>query len=433
MKHICAVLCAIGSAAAAQTGSPTRAQYEADLKAAMSVIQANTVLQGPEQITMSAQHIPGNTNWVNAGKGVCDPAAAYGKLRACIWNNAGAMNAYTDALRRAGASAIDINFDPLVLSAASQYQPPAAYRIASDCPGGWECGTLANYDALIQHAVSLGLKVKLRPNPDTVAAAARLTASNTLADLENWILPLYAAAAARWGASIDSFTVVHEVVGAFGTGVPFPLTVPAVSTFVRDAAATVKGRNPAIRVGATAETMFSADGAYFYSYLTLGLDYVGVDLYGSSCDVKDYPGTAMATAGIWATAAAKAGVRIEVEEAARPRWLPYACPMPSENFAIEGAGDMDWVQDGADAAWLNAVVPALAAQGYRMFSLFPSAPLIWATTDHANDNMQAGSYARDVMSNLGGLTSTGKAFASAGALVNGNRVNTIVPTRRPLR
>src|SRR5581483_2817961 len=98
---------------------------------------------------------------------------------------------------------------------------------------------------------------------------------------------------------------------------------------------------PAIRVGAAAETMFSADAVYFYSYLTLGLDYVGVDLYGSSCDVKDYPGTAMATAGIWATAAGKAGVRIEVEEAARPRWLPYNCAMPSENFAIEGAGDMD--------------------------------------------------------------------------------------------
>src|SRR5579863_602552 len=75
----------------------------------------------PTQIAVTAQHLPGNLNWVNIGDGSCDPSAQYGSTTACTWNNATAMNLYTDALARAGIQGIDINFDPYKLSAASQY------------------------------------------------------------------------------------------------------------------------------------------------------------------------------------------------------------------------------------------------------------------------------------------------------------------------
>ncbi len=402
------IILAASSLAAAQ--SPTKAQYEGDLFSAMASIQASTPPGPLPHIALTAQHIPGNSNWINIGKGVCSPAATYGSASACIWNNVTALNAYTDALKRVGATGIDLHVDPLTLSASAEYNPPARYKIRSDCPKGWECRTLANYDALIAHAVSLGLTVKLRPSPDTVVAAAGLGASNTLADLENWMLPLYAAAAKRWGASIDSFTVLHEAVGAFGSSVPFPITVQSVDKFVSDSATAVRAAQSTIKVGAAAETMFGGDAPYFQSYLNLGLDHVGVDLYGSACDVNLYPSTAFTTAGSWAAAAQATGLPIEVEESARPRWLPYTCPNPSERYAYEGGGDIDWVVDGADSAWLNAVVPALAALGYRSFSMFPTPPLIWATSDHANDNMQSGTYTKDVMSNLSGQTATGTAF-----------------------
>jgi hypothetical protein len=408
MTRTILIILAASSLAAAQ--SPTKTQYETDLFNSMATIQANISLGPPSHIALTAQHLAGNSHWINAGKGFCNPAAAYGSASACIWNNITALNSYTDALHRAGATGIDLHVDPLALSASSQYNPPAQYRFASDCPNGWECRTLANYDALIAHAVSLGLTIKLRPTPETVVAAAGLTASNTLADLENWMLPLYVAAAKRWGTSITSFTVLHEAIGGFSSSVPFHVTVPSVDTFVSDTATAVRAAQSTIKVGAAAETMFGGDAPYFQSYLNLGLDYVGVDLYGSACDVKLYPSTAFATASSWATAARKARMPIAVEESARPRWLPYTCTTPDEPYAYEGAGDIDWVLDGADAAWLQAVVPALAALGYSSFSVYPAPPFIWATSDHVNDNMQIGTYTKNVMSYLSGETSTGTTY-----------------------
>ncbi len=407
----CRILIFLAASSIAIAQAPSKTQYEQGLFGALATIQANTPRGPLPRMSLTAHHLPGNTNWMNIGKGYCNPGATYGSAAACTWNNATALNLYTDALKRVGAAGIDLHVDLLTLSAAAEYDPPSSYRFASDCPNGWECRTLANYDALIAHAVSEGMTVKLRPIPDTVVTAAGLTASSTMTDLENWMLPLYVAAAKRWGALIDSVTVLHEAVGAWGSSVPFPLTVASVDTFVSDVATAIRAAQNTIRVGAAAETMFGAqDAPYFRSFLRLGLDYVGVDLYGSTCNVTEYPNSAFATALSWAAAAQVARIPIAVEESARPRWLPYTCPSPSEQYAIEGAGDIDWVNDGADVAWLNAVVPSLAASGYTSFSLFTSPPTIWATSDHLNDNLQVGSYAQNVMSYLSDQTATGAAF-----------------------
>ncbi len=375
----------------------------------MAAIRSQIAAMPQPKIMVTAQHLPGNLNWVNVGQGACNPSS--NDTSACTFNNAGVMNNYTDALARAGVQAIDINFDPIALSAASQYTG----TLPNDCPSGWNCRTLANYDSMIAHAVAVGIKVRLRPKPDSVIAPCALGTTQTEANLESCLKPLYVAAAARWAASIDSITLIHEAVGGWGTVLPW-LTVSIVHTFVNNTAAAVKAQQSTIKVGAAAETMFAADAPYFSDYVANpSLDYVGVDLYGSTWDVTQYPTTALATVATWAAAAAANHKEIRVEESARPRWLPSTAPTPGEQYAIEGAGDIDWLNDGVDAAWLDAVVPWAAAQGFSSFSTFPGCIFLWYTTDHANDNMQIGLFPKNLMSHLTGATATGVTYTRLSA------------------
>lgn len=386
--------------------TPSLATYKSGLAGQIAVIRAQIAGLPQPKINTSAHHLLANTNWVDAGQGTCSPASN------CTFDNVAAMNAYTDALARAGVSSIEINIDVAPLSAATQYTG----SLPSDCPSGWNCSTLANYDSLIAHAASKGLAVRLLPTPSpALKAACGLTATSTEANLESCFKPLYVAAAARW-PSLDSFTVFHEAVGIWGNCLPMPLTLTMVRTFIVNCAAAIRAQQPSIKIGAGADTMYSGDLNYYNDWIAnaaSSLDFFGVDLYPSVWDVTQYVSTALAEAAGMAASAKGIGKAVRLNESARPPWVPQGLS-PTESNAYEGAGDIEWLKDGLDDTWADAILHWAAAHGFSSMAIFPSPLLIWYTSDMSNDNTSTGNYMLNLLAYLSQTTFTGFEYARMG-------------------
>jgi hypothetical protein len=203
VRSIVLVMALLAGTAMAQTQNPSQAVYLSGLTQAMRSIRGQVAGTPQPKIMVTAQHLPTNLFWVNVGNGMCNPAAAYGAANACTWNNLTAMNNYTDGLKRAGVGAIEMNIDIGMLAAAPYvayhgYTTPYTGAIPNDCPAGWRCRTLPNYDAAIEHAVAAGIKVRLRPRMDQDTALCGWGSSATEAQFESCALPLYVAAVSRW-------------------------------------------------------------------------------------------------------------------------------------------------------------------------------------------------------------------------------------------
>jgi len=365
------------------------------------------IIGTPPIIFKTTQHLPGNLNWVNVGINVLNPLAPYGSPRACTFNNITAMNMYTDALIRAGTQGIDINFDPMALTAASQYT-------GSIPTTSWWEGTLQNYDGMFAYAAAKGLRVTLRPKPDNAVIYGNIT----LASQFNAIYtPLLVAAAERWGSILYSLTLAHEFIGGFSSAVPFTVTVPFANSYLQFASAAIKAVAPSLKLSAAAETQFAADGNFFEMFVGRGpnplppgvLDLVGVDLYASQSDITQYDAITLATATQWAIWAATAGLPIRTEEGVRPPWV-LAGQIPEEANAILGAGYIAWGNSGANDIWLTVIVPWLSSHDYISFALFDAEILIWYTSDASQSNVITSQYPLNLMAQLGGNTQTAVTF-----------------------
>lgn len=144
------------------------------------------------------------------------------------------------------------------------------------------------------------------------------------------------------------------------------------------------------------------------------LDYLETDLFVAACNVTDYPTTTMATAFSWASSAIASGKTIDIGAAARPPFLLANCMQASEADAIEAAGDIDWSganpRSGVDPAWLQTVIPAVSAYGYKNLAIFNTTTLVWYTSDHANARI-TGSYPTNVMAHISNTSQTGMYLA----------------------
>lgn len=432
----CWVLALCGLPLAAQT--PSLATYETNLARVMAQVRAQVAGKPQPRIPLGLQHIPANGQWTDVGQSWCNPAAD--GAAACTWNNLTVMNAYTDALAARGVSFITLNLDLQPLTSASQYMGtqagtactgaacPCTGAACSDCATGthWNCRTLANYDGLIAHIISRGLKVRLAPEPSSAMnSACGLTSASTEAALENCYKPLFSAAGARWTPptyGIDSIAILHEPgsPGTWGDGVPMALTVGVTHTFLVNTAAAIRAQQSAIKLGAGVQTMTpSSETPYFNDWLAgaggMGLDFIGVDLFGSSWDVSQYLTTALALAASWA-ASAKGIIEMRIDEASRPQWVPQGSPAPPESSSYEGNGDIEWSK-GADTQFLGAVIPWAAANGFASLDVFPSPVCIWYTQDQANDHLtgSGSTYPVDVLSHLTEVTPTGVTYARIAA------------------
>lgn len=389
--------------------NPTRDQYISGFQSAMQAIQADVAGLPVPRIQIAGQHWPSNVNEVGKGRGVCDPAAAYGSPNACEFDNLTVMNAYTDAQIRMGATGIDANPDALVFAALPEYTG----ALPNDCPNGWWCKTAANYDGMFQYAAAHGLTIKLRPVPGSAVSACGFNVTSTESDLENCYKPLFVAAASHWRSVLTKFTPVHEAgsAGAWGNPFPMTLTVPMMDQFLGNVATSIKQASPGLLVGAASITMDPTDVPLFEDYVTIpSFDYVEIDLFMSACDVTAYPTTAWALAKSWAALGRSNGKLVDIGETARPAWVPANCAKASEANAIESAGDTDWDgATGADAVFYQTMIPALAAAGFDYFSDFNTGNCIWYSADHSNTRISS-QYPSQLMLHLGETTGTGYAF-----------------------
>jgi hypothetical protein len=411
------------SFALAQT--PSLATYKSGLTAALSSIRSSYASSAQPKINLSAHNLAANTNWLDSGQATCNPSLTAGASM-CGWDNSNTINAYTDALVRAGAASEDENIDVAPLSASAQYSG----SLTSDCAGGvglalnatppagsgWNCRTLANFDSMFTHAAGQ-IKVRWAPFPSqTLLTACGITSSSTEANLEACFKPLYVAAASRWGASLDSLTVLHEAVGAWGGALPMTLTTAIVNSFVTNCATAIHAARSSIKVGAAAETMFSGDLAFWNSWMTTAtvynaVDFFGIDFYSSSWDVTTYVSTAVAQMESMVAQSLALPKPVRFNEAARPSWVASGA-YPTENNAIEGSGDIEWSNDGLDVLWQDALMRLASAKGVTSFTLMQSPILIWYTSNTAQDNVNTGTYMAGVQAQLTQTSVTGTDYIS---------------------
>ncbi|MFN7994944.1 MAG: hypothetical protein U0Q18_15160 [Bryobacteraceae bacterium] len=403
-----AAACCLWACAAWAQPAPTLQQYNAGLASALQLIRSQTAGAAQPKILLSGQHLPGVASWIDTGSDSCTPDVN------CVWNNHAVLNAYTDALVRFGLGAIDINLDVLPLSAASQYTG----SLHSDCPNGWNCRTLAVYDAMIAHASGAGLQVRLAPTPTPLlVTACGLTAASTEADVERCFKPLYVAAAARW-PQIESLTVLHEIgSGIWSTSLPNTMSVSDARTFIVNCSAAVKAKQASIRIGAAADTMFPAgENPYYNDWIAnaaSSLDFLGVDLYPNTWDVTQYVPTALALAATEAAAARRIGKEVRINETNRPPFVQQNA-QPTGSNAILGNNNMEWFNNGLDMQWLNAMVPWAAANGFSSISVYATSIFIWYTTDPAADDTQSPAFMTQLLKHLSESTSTATAYHRSG-------------------
>jgi hypothetical protein len=424
---------AILSAALAQT--PSLATYKSGLTAALSSIRSSYASVAQPKINLSAHNLAANTNWLDSGQATCNPLLTSGASM-CGWDNINVINAYTDALVRGGAASEDENIDVAPLAASTQYSG----SLTSDCAGGaglalnatppagsgWNCGTLANFDSMFAHAAGK-IKIRWAPFPSqAMLTACGITSSSTEANLEACIKPLYVAAAARWGASLDSLTVMHEAVGAWGGALPMTLTTSFVNTFVTNCATAIHAASAAVKVGAAAETMFSGDLPFWNSWMATSsvynaLDFFGIDFYSSSWDVTTYVSTAVAQMESMVAQSLALPKPVRFNEAARPSWVASGA-YPTENNAIEGSGDIEWSNDGLDVLWQDALMRLASSIGVSSFTLMQSPILIWYTSNTSEDNVNTGTYMAGVLAQLTQTSLTGTDYVTQAQWANGRLV-----------
>jgi hypothetical protein len=410
MKRIPVFLLLCAGAARAQT--PSLATYLSDLFSALATVRAGIANKPQPRIPLGAQLIPASVSWINL-QPWCNPASA----ASCTFNNAGTINAYMDALARLGATTADVSFWLTPMRAAAQYSGP----LASDCPNGYSCRSLANYDAMFSHAAANHIKIRIAPiaSPDLVTLCG-LSAASDEAAIEACLSPLIVAAAARW-PQIDSITGLHEPTAMNAAMLGKVMSVADVRTFLKNVSAAVKAAVPAMPFGAAAAgpSFPLSDQAYWNDWISNAagsLDYVALDVYGNSCDVTTYP-SELATFGSMISTARAAGMPVRVNESARPWWCPLG-GSPSDNTAYAGCGNILWLTTGADSAWQETFVHWASAAGVSSVSLFSSEPLIWYTASGPDDKCTSGNYTPRLMSQLGGSTPTGLNYARLGQWFN---------------
>lgn len=388
--------------------TPTLSTYLSNLSGALATINTGIASKPQPKIQLEAQLIPANLSWINL-QPACDPASA----TSCTFNNAAIINSYMDALVRAGMSTVDVSLWLTPLRSAAQY----AGALPGDCPNGYSCLSLANYDAMFSHAASKHVKVRIAPiaSPDLVALCG-LTSTSSESAIEACLSPLIVAAAARWH-QIDGITGIHEPTAMNANMLNQVMSVTDVRTFLVHVSAAVKAAVPGMQFGvAAAGPSYSpSDQSYWNDWIAnakSSLDFVALDLYGNSCDVTTYPAE-LATFATMISSALAAGKPVRINESARPRWCPLN-GSPAESSSYQGCGDIEWLTSGADTAWENTFVHWAAANGVSSVSIFSSEPLIWYTTNNSADICSSGGYTYQLMSHLDGNTPTGWNYARLG-------------------
>jgi hypothetical protein len=329
-------------------------------------------------ITVSGGTPTGSVTITNAGYGFSG-STANGQVNSCT-----------------GATTFNITLDTskvIVSDCPLNSGNPQTFAYGQAPPAGtgsggnnWACASLYNYDLMLKYAVNTyGMKLHLRVKPDSSVSACGWTSSSTEAQFIDCYAPLVAAAAKRWGSLADSVTYIHEAVGGFGGAVPFAFNTNWISDYITDAAATIRGFNNTLNMGACADTPFAGDAAYMAMYLSHpALNYVCVDLYAKGCTTATYGQNVLSVTQGWAQTAAANGKTIRLEEAGAPPHVPAACTCPDDTQAYEGSGWTGYSTSGLHDQWLETITPLMAAWGISGMTVFCDEWLMNATTNPTN-------------------------------------------------
>jgi hypothetical protein len=403
--------------------TPSLSTYKAGLVSIMAAMRAQVTPLPQPKIIVSGQHEFMVAGRLQYDRGVpCVPGST------CIWNNATVLNSYMDALKRNGQTTFDANIEVLPFRAAAEYSG----SLPSDCTGGaklalngapsggYDCNTLAVYDAVLVHAAAIGMSIRFAPAPTayTVAYCA-LTSSSTEADLESCFVPLYVALAKRYPA-VQSLTALHEIAsgGAWAQALPFTLSVTDSRTFINSCVTALHAANAALKVGAGADTMFPTSEFPYVSdwWANSTADFIGLDVYPASWDVTLYccdTTTPLGKAAGWAAAIIAAGKEARVNEFNRPPWVATG-QLPMGSNAIYGNGHTEWAADGLEILFNNAFAQWASAQGFTSVSVFETNAQIWTTTDTAHDDQTDAVYMTNLIAHLGESNPVGRAYKGLG-------------------
>lgn len=404
--------------------NPSLASYLANTQSSFQAIDAVSAPLPQPKVTLAAQIVPASSGWI----GVTPPPSS-------PWNNSANINAYMDRLKEAGTTTQDVNLWFLPLSAASQYTG----SIASDCPNGTNCKTLANYDAMFTHASSIGVTMRVGVGLSGTSADSALLAacgltfgSVTEAGWEGCIKPLAAAAVTRW-PQIDTIQVVEEPVAGLTGGLGVILSVPDTDTLIAHTCSAVKAANATVKCGAALSGSSYGSPPYDTQYLvdwtTSGtgaynaLDAIAIGVFsgtnattGVACDPSStgYAANLAKWTNSYMPLLKSSGKILRIGQMQHPTWCLYGGTGTGEAAAYRGAGDILWQTTGLQDAWLGVITRWAASQGVKDVSVFCSVPLIWYTSNTAADNCVTGSYSATAMSNLSGITNTGQLYRRIG-------------------
>lgn len=351
-----------------------------------------------------------------------------------------------------GLTEIDVNawMGPLLVS--SQYaslcgancSAPAGWTgncSTATSTAGWYCRGLATYDALFAYATQAGVKLNWEPeytgdflfSPGACGIPRGMSGSGynyTERQVENCLAPIVAAAVSRW--PIHHMSVLHEPCGAtalvFNTGSSCFLSVGDTDTLIAalSAAARANRSNSQMLVGAgaayadigAAPYACPASGNYWCDWVTNlagSLDYYAVHTYPAP-SVSDY---SIATLSVYsAMCGAVPNGRICLSDESSPLRFGGS---GGEGNTIFGCGFEEWLTDGSFALWVDSVPSQWApANGFRQWALFPSAPLLFTSSDPNNTHCSQSNdtYPQAAMNGLpasAGVTGEGLAYGAAAA------------------
>ncbi|HVN04142.1 MAG TPA: hypothetical protein VMT86_06975 [Bryobacteraceae bacterium] len=424
-------------------GPPTLQSFVAGAALSLPAARTAATAQSQPHMLLSAQVVPASQSYMTNDPKTCPSSGT------CLYNNSAVMQGYINSLANArpsgvGLTSVDVNMWMGPLFESTQYLAAGS----NDCgtygqcytPGatnaGWYTRSLGTYDTLFSYAhTAKHLRVRVAPTPtaDVLSACGIATGYGnfTVAQMEACLIPLYAAAASRYW--IDDFTVVHEVCGVWelmlNTAPYCALSVADADTFVRTASAAIRAAsaNPNIQIGAGAiipdagGSPYSCtnSGNYWCDWTTVlmpanVLDFAGLDVYpDSSLPASQYYSKTLPQ---YATMAAQvpSNKLLWANESSPLRWTPLAAGV-GESGTYWGCGYLEWLTDGTFSSWVSGVVGAWGpANHFYGWSIFPSEPLIYLSSDPNNTHCMAGSDGYDplVMSNLGNVSAEGLMYAA---------------------
>ena len=342
-----------------------------------------------------------------------------------------------------GLSQVDVNMWMGPLFKASQWNAAcAAYGGGSCSPtigstySTWYLNGLATYDAMFAYAANAGVLINIAPElTSDVLMACGITkglGNYTEAQMQNCLAPLIAAATARW--NINHVSVLHEPCGVMSlimnTGTACFLGVTDVDTMIAalsvaarwGSPGTLTRQNPSMLVGAAATIgdvgalPYACPGANNYwcdwtTNLSGSLDYYALHAYPFQ-NVNNY--TSKALVDYAAMGASVPANRQWLSDESSPlRFAPAGGG--SEGSTYLGCGASEWQTDGTFAWWAENIVGKWApAAGLKSWSLFPSMPLLYVSSDPNNTHCSQSSdtYPQLAMQHLGdGLTKEGIVFS----------------------